>query len=216
VVDAYLREVVNMESDQRRVRLSELDRAVAEKEADVLRDHEELIKMAAVLGTSETGTLTPKQKLALADLESARRELSGMKSELRHLKTDLASQKALLQDTDIFKKLREEVKAEKLATIQAEVKRLEAAIAATTADQQSLQQEVQRIRKSAESFGRVTANMKLIQSTLKNAEAALASLSTERDKVRVECRRPVRIQLFVPAHSAPPSPPNPKCPTEKK
>ena len=33
---------------------------------------EELIKMAAVLGTSETGTLTPKQKLALADLESAR------------------------------------------------------------------------------------------------------------------------------------------------
>ena len=37
VVDAYLREVVNMESDQRRVRLSELDRAVAEKEADVLR-----------------------------------------------------------------------------------------------------------------------------------------------------------------------------------
>ena len=25
--------------------------------------------MAAVLGTSETGTLTPKQKLALADLE---------------------------------------------------------------------------------------------------------------------------------------------------
>ena len=60
-----------------------------------------------------------------------------MKSELRHLKTDLASQKALLQDTDIFEKLREEVKAEKLATIQAEVKRLEAAIAATTADQQS-------------------------------------------------------------------------------
>ncbi len=139
VVDAYLHEVVNAEIDRRRQRLGELDRAVAEKQAEVRKEREALKKLAAELGTSETGTLLLKQKLVLEDLDSARQELSHVKSEVRRLKSDLASQKALLQNADVFNKLREEVKAEKLATIQAEVKRLEAALATTTADQQGLE-----------------------------------------------------------------------------
>ena len=205
VVDAYLHEVVNTEIDQRRQRLSELDRAVAEKEADVRRKREELKKLAAELGTSNTGTLSLKQKLLLDDLDSDRKELSQIRSELRRLLSDLASQKALLQNVAIFNKLREEVKAEKLATIQAEVKRLEAAVEMTTTAQQVLQAAVQQKRKEAEKFGLATTDMEMIQADIKNADAVLNALATERDKVKVECRRVPRVQLLVPAYVSGPS-----------
>ena len=196
VVDAYLHEVVNAEIDRRRQRLGELDRAVAEKQAEVRKEREALKKLAAELGTSETGTLLLKQKLVLEDLDSARQELSHVKSEVRRLKSDLASQKALLQNADVFNKLREEVKAEKLATIQAEVKRLEAALATTTADQQGLEREVQQMRKETQTFGHVTADLAMIRADIKSAKTTLAALISERDKVKVENRRPPRIQLY--------------------
>jgi len=198
VVEAYLHEVVNSEIDQRRIRLSELDRAVGEKEQEVRMKREELKKLAAQLGTSDTGALSLKQKLLLEDLQSARQESAHMQSELRRMKSDLASQKAV-QNSDVFNKLREEVKAEKLATIQAEVKRLEAAIAMTTTEQQGFEREAQQMRKEAEKFGLATVDMEMIQADIKNAETVLAVLRTERDKVKVECRRAPRIQLLVPA-----------------
>jgi hypothetical protein len=216
VVDAYVHEVVNVESDQRRLRLSELDKAVAGKEVDVRREREELKKLATELGTSETGAITLKQQLIMEDLKSARQELSHMKSEMRRLRIDLASQKALLQDAAIFNKLREEVKAEKLATIQAEVKRLEAALATTTTEQQGLEREVQQLRKESMNFGHVTVDMAMLRADIKYAEATLAALIAERDKVRVECRRAARVQLLIPAHlSGPPARNCDRRPAEK-
>jgi len=201
VVNAYLQEVVNAELDQCRQRLAELDRAVGEMERDIRMKREALKKLAAELGTSDTGTPSPKQKLLLEDLESARQESFHMKSELRHMKAELAAQKAL-QSSDVFNKLREEVKAEKLATVQAEVKRLEAAIAMTTTEQQGLEREVQQMRKEAEKFGVTTVDMAMVQTDIKNAETVLAALRTERDKAKVEHRRAPRIQLLVPAQAS--------------
>ena len=146
VVNAYLHEVVNAELDQKRVRLSELDKAVAQKEQDIRMRREELKKLDTELGTSAKGTLSLRQKLAVEDLESTRKEVLQVRSDLRRLKADLASQQALSKNADIFAKLPEVVRAEKLATIQAELKRLEAAIAATTAEQQKLEQETPRSR----------------------------------------------------------------------
>ena len=68
VVDAYMKEVVNAEQDLKRNRLSELDRAYVEKETEVRSKREDLKKLAEQLGTSDTETLTLKQKLALEEL----------------------------------------------------------------------------------------------------------------------------------------------------
>ena len=201
VVNAYLHEVVNAELDQRRQHLAELDKAVAENEQQVRTKREVLSKLAAEMGTSDTGAPSPKQKLLLADLTSARQESFHMKSELRRMKAELAAQKSL-QSSDVFSKLREEVKAEKLATVQAEVKRLETAIAVTTTEQQDLERETQQMQKEAEKFGVTTVDMAMLQTDIKNAETVLAALRTERDKVKVEHRRAPRIQLLVPAQAS--------------
>jgi chromosome segregation ATPase len=199
VVEAYLHEVVNPEQDKKRLRLGEIDRAVTEKTAEVRALRESLKKKCAELGASDTATLSLKQRLVLEDAGAARQELVQVKAELRRSRSDLASQKALLESPDIFGKLREEVKAERLATIRADVKRLETAIATATAERQGLETEMQQKRKEAERLGAAAAEVAGLQSDIKNAETLLHELAAERDKFRVECRRAPRVQLLIPA-----------------
>jgi hypothetical protein len=207
VVEAYLREVVNAEVEQQRQRLGELDRAAVNKETSVRALRENLKKTATEFGAFNAATLDFKQKVMLEDVASARQELYHIKSELRRLKSDLTSQKALLENPDIFAKLREEVKAEKHATIQAEVKRLETAITMATAEQQGLETEVQQKRKEAERLGAVAVEVTELKNDIKTAETDLAALSAERDKFRVQCRRAPSVTLLLPAAVHKPSKP---------
>ncbi len=61
------------------------------------------------------------------------------------------------------------------------------------------------MRKETQTFGHVTADLAMIRADIKSAETTLAALISERDKVKVENRRPPRIQLLVPAHISGPS-----------
>jgi polysaccharide biosynthesis transport protein len=97
VVEAYLAEVVNAERDQKRQRLSELDRAYVQKETEVRAKREDLRKLAEQLGTSDPETLALKQKLALEELTIYRTEVARAQSEIRHLLAELAVQKARLK-----------------------------------------------------------------------------------------------------------------------
>ena len=199
VVEAYLHEVVNAEQDKKRLRLSEIDRAVTEKTAEVRTLRENLKRKYAEFGTFDTATLSLKQRLVLEDAGAARQELVQVKVELRRLKSDLASQKALLESPDLFGKLRDEVKAERLATIRTDVKRLETAIATATVERQGLETEVQQKRKEAERLGAAAADVAELQRDIKNAETVLAELAAERDKFRAECRQAPRVVLLIPA-----------------
>jgi succinoglycan biosynthesis transport protein ExoP len=99
-VDAFLTEVVNAEGYQKRQRLSELDRAFIEKETEIRAKREDLKKLAEQLGTSDTETLTLKQKLALEELTIYRQEMAKVQFEARHLQGALAAQQALLKGID--------------------------------------------------------------------------------------------------------------------
>ena len=101
VVDAYMKEVVESERDQKRGRLNELDRAFVEKETEIRDKREDLKKLAETLGTSDTETLTMKQKLALEVLGIYRQELAKSQFELRRLRSELAAQQSLLKSIDI-------------------------------------------------------------------------------------------------------------------
>lgn len=100
VVDAYLSEVVNAERDQKRVRLSELDRAYVEKEQDVRERREDLKKLAETLGTSDNGALSIKQTIAMEKLAIQRKELCRLQSDLSRWQAELAAQQALLKGVD--------------------------------------------------------------------------------------------------------------------
>ena len=100
VVQAYLREVVDNEFDRKRARLSEVDKAVSEKEQDIRTSRESLKKLASELGTSATENLTLKQKMALEELVLFRQELVKLQSEKRHAETALAVEKTALVVTD--------------------------------------------------------------------------------------------------------------------
>jgi hypothetical protein len=97
VVDAYLHEVVNAEQDRKRARLAAVDRAVADKEKEIRTNREALKKLATTLGTSATGNLTLRQKLALEELAAYRAELARVQSDVRRLKAELAAQQAALK-----------------------------------------------------------------------------------------------------------------------
>jgi len=100
VVDAYMTEVVNAERDQKRQRLSELDRAYIEKETEIRSKREDLKKLAEQLGTSDTEALTLKQKLVLEELTLYRQEMAKNQFELRRSQGELAAQKAILKNLE--------------------------------------------------------------------------------------------------------------------
>jgi capsular exopolysaccharide synthesis family protein len=100
IVDSFLGEVVNAERDQKRQRLSELDRVYVEKETEIRGKREDLKKLAETLGTTDMETLNVKQKLALETLSMYRGEMARAQFEVRRLQSELAAQQALLKNID--------------------------------------------------------------------------------------------------------------------
>jgi len=90
VMDAYLSEVVDYEKDQRRKRLSDLDRLYTDKDLEVRNKHNELKQLAEQLGTNETETPTLKQKLTFEELATHRQELARSQNEMWRLQCNLA------------------------------------------------------------------------------------------------------------------------------
>jgi hypothetical protein len=186
VVDAYLTEVVNAERDRKRQRLSELDRAYVEKETDVRAKREDLKKLAEMLGVSDSETLTLKQRLALGELYEHRKELRQLQAELRAFKRDLAVQKAALQDA-----------LEREQTpIGKEIKRLETLVTVTTEQELEIKMVVERCWKEAEKFGMSTVDIEMMRAEIKNSNAVLTEIATERERLRIEIRATPRVTLL--------------------
>lgn len=104
VVDAYLQDIVNVESRQRRERLNDLDRVFNEKEGEVRQVRTALKALAEDLGTSDRETITLKQQIAMQQYAEYQRQLMQAQFELRRTKGELDAQVALLEavnDQDI-------------------------------------------------------------------------------------------------------------------
>ncbi len=100
VVDTYMREIVNAQLEQKRQRLSELDRAFTEKEQEIRSRRKTLKKLASELGTSATEALTTKQKFLVDELGINRQELAKVQAELRCARGDLAAWQAVLKSVE--------------------------------------------------------------------------------------------------------------------
>ncbi len=100
VVDSYLTEVVNVERDQKRQRVTELDSVCATKEDDLRKKRQEMRVLGLEAGSVETEVLTVKNRLILEELAVARGELARTQTEMGKLRAGLAGEKALLKNAD--------------------------------------------------------------------------------------------------------------------
>ena len=100
VVDAYMDEVVDVERNQRRQQLSELDRVYTDKETEVRQKRTDLRQLAEQLGTSETDVLSLKQQNALQELAAFRSELMKTQFLLMRRKGELKALQAELEGID--------------------------------------------------------------------------------------------------------------------
>ncbi len=103
VVDAYMNEVVDVERNQRRERLSEMDRLYTEKETEVRSKRTDLKALAEQLGTGDSQSLALKQQYALQLYTAYRTELIELQCELRRLHGELTIRRASLENIDEFK-----------------------------------------------------------------------------------------------------------------
>ena len=97
VVDAYMDEVINVERNGRRIRLSELDRVCTDKETEIRARRSDLKNLAEQLGTGDTQALSLKQQMALQQLSSYRRELATAQFSLMRMAGDLRAHQMMAQ-----------------------------------------------------------------------------------------------------------------------
>jgi capsular exopolysaccharide synthesis family protein len=100
IVDAYLVEIVQAEENQRRRRLTELDRVFADKENETRRKRASLKGLAEQLGTTDKDTLSVQQQIAVQHHGDFTRALFKQNFEYESLKGELQVAKAMLQRVD--------------------------------------------------------------------------------------------------------------------
>ena len=176
VVDAYFREVVEAERDQKRQRLNELDRACVEKETEIRGKLEDLKKLAETLGVSDSETLTMKQKLALEELYEYRKELRQLQAELRSFKRDLAVQKAVAARRQRCGPRPDSQGDQAAGGFHCRNDR------AGVGDQR----DVERLQREAERFGMSTVDIEMMRADIKNLNAVWHEITKERERLRIE------------------------------
>jgi hypothetical protein len=203
VVGAYLNEVVNAETEQKRRRLSQVEIVLSDREAELYAKREELKKLADTFGTSETEAMSVEQKLAMEDWHMAQNDLAQYRMEMRRAKVELAVAKTLLKDAEGRTGNGAEAAREGL---RANVRRKEIEVLAMSEEHEAIVRQVQEMRNLVSKLGRTSVQIEMLRAGIKNLDNVVKSLATESEKVRLECRTPPRVTLVQPA--APPAAPD--------
>ncbi|MDY0166376.1 MAG: AAA family ATPase [Thermoguttaceae bacterium] len=100
VVNAYLREVVQVEQQENRRRLDDLDRLFAQRETELRSERTALRKLAERLGAAESETLTFKAERTLEEYSALRQQQMRVQFELLRTQGELAAQQGSLERLD--------------------------------------------------------------------------------------------------------------------
>lgn len=176
VVKAYMTEIVDKEQEQRRARLTELEKLRVEKESDLRAKQEELKGHVQLAGSSEVDTLNMRQQIALQQYAALRSEESATKFRIMRLELELKSKKAA---------------AERAGTVEVTDAELETALQVdpTAAPLLRYNEELRLRREEAKSVlvaGRETEYLERFEQTQKTNDAAIAARRTAlREELKV-------------------------------
>jgi beta-lactamase regulating signal transducer with metallopeptidase domain len=183
VVDAYMTEVVTVETDKKSQRLDELEKICAAKDQDLRQKREQSKRMALDSGASESGELGMREKLFLEQLAVSRQDQAKVREELRHYQAELAVQKAFLEDA----------KSDDRVPILKEIKRLEIRITIAADQDAVMEAKLEKMNEEARRFGIESVGMRMLREDIKHLDAASAQLAAEIEKLKVEIKAPPRI-----------------------
>ena len=186
VVDAYLAEVVNAETDKKGQRLSELEKVCDSKAQEMRGKREQLKALAAQGGASDSETFQLKQKLALEEVALNRQELAKSQADMRHYRVELAVQEEFLQDATNTDR----------ATIRKEIRRLEVSMAVPKDQMADLSKAIQVARREAENLGTQSVDVEMLRADIKRLDAASSEFYAEREKLKVEIKATPRVTLL--------------------
>jgi len=100
VVEAYLEDVVNRGTQERRERLDKVEQAIAQKDTELREAWNEISRLSRDFGVSEDEAMRLKQQLIQQELADYRREYMRTQFELRRARGELEAQRALLAVVD--------------------------------------------------------------------------------------------------------------------
>ena len=98
MVDAYMNEVVNLDRQRRRDRLSDLQQISAEKEVEVRTKREQLKRELENIGAGDEQTVQARIQLAMSMYAEFQHQFQAMRAEHRNAVARLAEAKRVLQD----------------------------------------------------------------------------------------------------------------------
>ena len=186
VVDAYISEVVDRESEQKRHRFSEVDGAVVETDQDIRNKRQELIGLGKELGSLDPDILKERQKHASEKINALSQQLGPLQTKRRVFKRDLVVQKALLADA----------KADSRVAIVKEIERLETSIAVTIQQEWDLKQQVQRAHEEAYKIGRSIVDLEMLRAEFQDLEAVRSKRTAIREELRIELHAAPRVRVY--------------------
>jgi beta-lactamase regulating signal transducer with metallopeptidase domain len=190
VADAYLREVVSAEEQQKGRRFDELDRSCSEQGQRLRNKREELKGLAGTAGRIDPGIRAARAKIVLEELALYRNRLAAAGFEISRYKVDLAVQKAYLEDA----------KGDARAPILKEIKRLEVSIRMTNEQQAELRKTIGKLEETATELSNTeSVDMEMLRTEIASIEASLSKCLAEKERLGVELRAPPRIALVEPA-----------------
>ncbi|GAB6188069.1 polysaccharide biosynthesis tyrosine autokinase [Thermopirellula anaerolimosa] len=260
IVDAYMEEVVEVEQNERRNRLGELDQLYVEKESEVRKLQNDLKQLSAQLETGDSQALTLKQQITLQQFSTYRSELVGVSLKIMRTQGEIALKNAIrdkaaqiqISESEIDaagrvdpvmvqlqmrqaelkaltaqmretvrpefanryegrysrelaeidakiqarrEELKQELEKKRLATLDEDLESLKFELAILEQQQSQLQQEVEEVRKTAETFGKGSIEVEFLRAEVDLARKTLATIAEERNKLRIELRSKPRITL---------------------
>jgi len=100
VTDAYLKEVVNAEQEERRGRMRSLEAIFGQKDGKLRRQYEALYNFAKSLHTTDSDTLNVKQQMAIEYNGQLRKEIATLRFELIRAEISLKSGELTTSDAE--------------------------------------------------------------------------------------------------------------------
>jgi uncharacterized protein involved in exopolysaccharide biosynthesis len=181
VVRAYLGEVVDLETKQKRDRYEHLKENWYRYQKNLEQKRSELRRLGEVEGAEAEGVASGRNRLLAEQFSACRRELLRVRLERAASETRLARRKAAKEHGDEAREA---------------IDRLEEGLAVLDAQEKVLKEEEARLLMERRASNRATVDLSSIRQEIAAAEATAERIGAEVEVLNVELQAPPRVQLI--------------------
>ncbi|HEV8071997.1 MAG TPA: hypothetical protein VGP76_30055 [Planctomycetaceae bacterium] len=176
VVEVYLLDVVGAERQEKLLRITSLQKAQTETEADLRKKRIDLRQLSDALGIADSEALTQGQRFALEEYSDLWKQLSEVELELKVLQRKRGAAESRAQP----------VAKSGTQKDSASVAQLDDSIATHELMQKELSERTGKLRKEVEKFGRSSADVEMMRADIKALTDLLDRLNRELRQSNIE------------------------------